>query len=330
MILLLLKKLPKKMLISMFILFGIILLIGFICSFTMFFNNMSTFNNMKSQVQDYMNNHAVTQMSAKAAKSNVDDSLLVEMIDVGQADCTLVTNGDVTMLIDAGNNADGPLVVQYLKNMGVSRIDYLIGTHPHEDHIGGLDDVIDAFDIGELIMPNVVTTTKTCEDVLVSAKNKGLQITRPTVGDTWNIGNSVCTILSCSPADDEEDLNQWSIVVKVVNNKVSFLFEADATEANEKKMIESGMDLSATYLRVAHHGSYTSSSEDFVKLVNPSYAIISVDEDNEYEHPHKSTMKTLCKYADYLAMTSSQGTIRVTSNGITSDITTIFTNTDGN
>ena len=246
--------------------------------------------------------------------------LQIHYIDVGQADSILITLNDYTMLIDAGENSDGDTVVEYLKQQNISEINYLIGTHPHEDHIGGLDDVINNFDLETVLMPKVTTTTKTYESVLDALLNKNQSITAPTVGDKYSFDSAEFTILS---VENEEtgNLNESSIVIRLVYGNQSFVFCGDAEISNEEKMLSSGLTLTSNVLKVGHHGSDTSSCEEFIKTVNPELAIISVGTDNKYKHPCESTLDTLKKYNVSVYRTDLNGTIIVKSDGTSHTIT---------
>ena len=155
------------------------------------------------------------------------EDLSIDFIDVGQADSILVRNQDKVMLIDAGTNEAGETVVNYLKNLGITKIDYLIGTHPHEDHIGGLDDVINNFDIGQIYMPKIETTTKTFEDVLDAIENKNLTVTAPNKGDKIELGQAVGEFMT-EPILDKDNLNVSSLVLRLEFGNTSYLFMGDA------------------------------------------------------------------------------------------------------
>ena len=211
----------------------------------------------------------------------------VYFFDVGQADSILVVNNGKTMLIDAGNNDDGDLIVKNIKKLGISKIDYLIGTHPHEDHIGGLDNVINTFEIGNIFMPKVKTNTKTFEDVLDAISNKGLKVKTPKIGDTFDVGDAKCEVMSIG--EDTENLNETSIVIRMEYNDVSYLFTGDMEVSNESARNWPQTDI----LKVAHHGSSTSTSANFLKQIMPKIAIIQVGENNKYGHPHDVIIKRL-------------------------------------
>ena len=235
--------------------------------------------------------------------SNDQTSLKVYFFDVGQADSMLIQNNGENMLIDAGNNEDGETLVNNLKTLGVEKIDYLVGTHPHEDHIGGMDDIINSFEIGKIYMPNVSTNTKTFEDVIDAAKNKNLQIETPKAGDKFTIGKSSCEVAYVG--SDKENLNLSSIIIKMKYNNLSYLFTGD-TEADVENKIDFGK---INILKVAHHGSDTSSSEKFVNETAPEVAIISVGKDNSYGHPSNEIIKRYEKVGSKIYRTDEVGNI---------------------
>lgn len=248
------------------------------------------------------------------ALSTEPGQLTVHYIDVGQADCELLLMDDSAMLIDAGNNDDGDMVVEYLKEQGVTRLDYVVGTHPHEDHIGGLDDVINNFEVGTVIMPEAETNTKTFEDVLDAIDAQGLSITAPVPGDVYDFGGIQFTILAPN-GDSYSSLNNYSVVLQVVNGQDSFLFTGDAETESEQEMLQNGLSLRSTVLKVGHHGSRSSSSEEFLNAVSPTYAIISCETGNDYGHPHQETLDRLQAHKISYFRTDTQGTIIAYSDG---------------
>ena len=213
----------------------------------------------------------------------------IYFFDVGQADSMLIVNNGKTMLIDAGNNEDGDMLVKYIQTLGISKLDYVVGTHPHEDHIGGLDNVIKAFDIGTIYMPKVQTNTKTFEEVIDAISAKNLKVTTPKIGDKFEVGKAECEVMSIG--DDKSNLNTTSIVIRMCYNDVSYLFTGDMETVNESARSWPQTDI----LKVAHHGSRTSSSEKFLKQIMPKIGIIQVGTDNSYSHPHDVIIKRLEK-----------------------------------
>lgn len=245
--------------------------------------------------------------------NETEAKLRVSFIDVGQADCTLIQlpNGE-NMLIDAGNNENGAEVVKYLKNEGIGRIAYLIGTHPHADHIGGLDDVISAFDIGAFYMPKVQTNTKTFQEVLEAAKRKGLKVKTAKAGMSVAKNEEFGIDILAPNGESYEYLNNYSAVIRLVYGETSFLFTGDAERLSEEEI---GAEVSADVLKVGHHGSKTSTSEAFLQRVSPRYAYISCGEGNSYGHPHRETLRKLQEAGVTVYRADRDGTVVFRSDG---------------
>ena len=246
----------------------------------------------------------------------VSGKLKVHFIDVGQADSILIEQDSKYMLIDAGNNADGKLVKNYLIEEGVKTLEYVIGTHPHEDHIGGLDYVINDFNINKIYLPKATSTTKTFQDVVVAIKNKGMKVALPKPGETFNLGSAKCTILAPN-SSDYSSLNNNSVVIKLEFGGNSFLFTGDAESISEKEILDKGFNVSADLLKVGHHGSRTSTTDEFLSKVNPKYAVISCAAENDYGHPHKEIISKLKIKNIPIYRTDELGTIIATSDGKT-------------
>lgn len=272
----------------------------------------------------YLGNEGIEKDNGNAINNNtinnidVNSNLKIYYLNVGQADSILIQNNGQNMLIDAGNNDDGVKIVEYLKSMGISKIDYLIGTHPHEDHIGSLDDVINNFDIGSIYMPKVANTTKTFEDVLDAIENKNLTVKEPTIGETFNMQDAKFKILWAGT--NSEDLNSCSIVLKLTFGNLSYLFTGDIEEEGENEIINRGEDIKASVLKIAHHGSRSSSSSLFLDKVSPKIAVIMVGKENSYGHPNKKILDRLKEKNIEVYRTDTDGTILITSDGISNKV----------
>ena len=242
------------------------------------------------------------------------DKLRVHFINVGQADAILVQSQQANLLIDAGKNGDGQMVVDYLKQQGIQKLDVVMGTHPHEDHIGGLDTVIKQYDVKKVYLPKVNHNTKTYQDVLLALKDKHLKATAAAGGQEFALGGATVEIIAPN-SEKYKELNNYSIVCKVTYGETSFLLPGDAEELSEKEMLKQGYNLKADVLKVGHHGSHSSTSEAFLKAVAPELAVISVAKENDYGHPHQEIMQRLAAHKVKVYLTSQVGTIVMNSDG---------------
>ena len=234
------------------------------------------------KIKDVAAAEAKVKADAEAKiKLQANGELKVHYIDVGQADSILVQQGNSSMLIDAGNNGDAQTIKGYLDSQGVKALDVVIGTHVHEDHIGSMDYIINSFKVGKVFFPKQTSTTNTFKDFVSSVKNKGLNLIVPPVGSTFKIGDATVTVLAPN-GSGYEDPNDYSIVVKVTYGTTSFLLTGDAEADSESQMLSKGLDLSATVLKIGHHGSKSSTGQSFLDKVNPKYAVISVGKGNSF------------------------------------------------
>ena len=246
----------------------------------------------------------------------VEGSLVVDFIDVGQGDSILIRQGSHAMLIDGGTSESKQDLLGFLESENVSSFDYIIGTHPHEDHIGSLDDVVNSYDFDTILFPKVTTTTKTFENLVLAVKGKNKKFVEPEINKEYTLGDAKFTILA--PNSKEYDsLNNYSIVIKLTYGKNSFIFTGDAESLSESEILKNNVDLKADVLKIGHHGSSTSTSAKFLNAVSPKYAVISVGKDNSYNHPTKTTMNRLKKLGIPVYRTDEQGTIECVSNGET-------------
>lgn len=240
--------------------------------------------------------------------------LEVSYLDVGQGDATLITKGNFHMLIDAGKNEKGDMVVQYLKDAGVDKLDILVGTHPDSDHIGGLDCVIDAVAVDTLYMPDTEKDTKTYRDVKTSMKRKNLSAGMPEIGKEYTYDGNVL-VRFLAPAKKYADANDNSLVVQLAYGKNRFLFMGDAEEEVEKDILAAGYDLECDVLKLGHHGSYTATRSAFLQKADPVYGVISCGKGNSYGHPHAETLAKLEDEDVQVYRTDRMGTVRAVSDG---------------
>lgn len=244
---------------------------------------------------------------------NGTSELQVHYIDVGQGDATLIICNGEAMLIDAGDNSKGTTVQLYLQKQGVKSLKYMIGTHPDADHIGGMDVIITKFDCETIIMPDKASDTATYRDVIDAMKYKNYKNTLPIVGDTYTLGDASFTIVA--PNKSYSDTNSCSVVILLTHGNNKFLFTGDAEFESESDILSNGINISSGVLKVGHHGSNTSTGKEFLKAVNPQYAVISCGKDNSYGHPHEETLMALKSAGVQVFRTDEQGSIVATSNG---------------
>lgn len=242
-------------------------------------------------------------------------SAVVHFIDVGQADAACVTlPGGEVLLIDAGTNASENKLLSYLDKYGIRHIDYAVFTHPHEDHIGGADAVLEACSVDCVILPEAVSSSVTYEVMLDAIAAEGCAVQYATPGNSYPLGDGSFTILGAYPA--EENLNDASIILSFVFGNTSFLFTGDAEiTAENAVLLRDPAACDADVLKVGHHGSSTSSSALFLAAVSPDVAVISCGALNEYGHPHSETMKRLSVFTDHIFRTDEVGSVRVYSDG---------------
>ena len=224
----------------------------------------------------------------------LDGEMQLHVIDVGQGDSTLIMSKDGIVLVDAGPGSAEDSLVEYLKDVGITTIDYAIFTHPDEDHIGGADVVINNFEVKNVIMPNATKTTKTFEKMIEAIEQSNANVIEATSGASYTLGDIAFRILAPNKASYSAT-NNYSVVVKLTYGNNTFMLTGDAESESESEILAKypASELRADFLKVGHHGSSTSTSTAFLTAVSPSIASISCGEDNKYNHPHRETIEKL-------------------------------------
>ena len=241
-------------------------------------------NSKKINLNDNINNSKFTDVDFN------NDDLNVLFMYVGQADSTFIKYKNKTMLIDAGNNEDGNNIVKFLKDKGISKLDYIVGTHYDEDHIGGLDDIIENFDIGKFYLSNGGELGPNYYNLEKAAKKKNLAITIPKVGDKIDFGDVNMEVMAASKFDGKND-NNASIVIQAKYGSRKYLFMGDLEKQEEAKRKWNEVDV----LKAGHHGSNTSSTQEFLNQVKPKYVFVSVGKNNKYRLPNVKAMERIEK-----------------------------------
>lgn len=249
------------------------------------------------------------EISVSPASSDAENT--VNFIDVGQGNCTLVKSGESAMLIDAGETDKGKDVVSYLKALRINKLDYIIISHQHSDHMGGMIEVLNSdIEVGKIIMPKIpqelTPTSYTYTNLLNAIKEKGLKV-RAARDEEFSVGN--IKVNTYAMEGDYSDLNNYSVVTKLTTGGGRFIIMGDLETTAEKELLNKNVDLSAEVILVGHHGSSSSSSDKFLKSVDPSCAVISVGFDNKYGHPNDAAIKRINKYTDNIYRTDLNGNI---------------------
>lgn len=253
-----------------------------------------------------------------AAVEIPEGSAQVHFIDVGEGDCSLIISDDAeTVLIDCGEYSESSKVLSYLKKLGIKKLDFVIATHPHSDHIGGMSEIISSdIEIGRFIMPKIpdeyIPTTYSYEKMLEALSEKGCEVAA-LKDETVMLGSGELRLIC--PEYDGDNLNNYSAVARFSFGNNSFIFSGDLEEACEKKIAESYLGLKSDVYKVGHHGSYTSSCPEWLRAICPDYCVIECGADNSYGHPNDSTVSRLAGYADVILRTDLNGDIVFTTDG---------------
>ena len=258
-----------------------------------------------------------TDTSALSATTQTSANVTIKFIDVGQGEAILIALPEKTMLIDAGPTGSAPKIAQVLQELGRDKIDYLVATHPDEDHIGGMADVISSTQIGTIYAPNKTNNTATYRKFLTAIQNNNLQITLAEAGTIIDQTDSYkLEILWPKKDANFPDTNDYSIIIKLTVGNKTFLFTGDAPTSAILDSNPGHIDV----LKLSHHGSRTGTTEQLVRKLSPTYAVVSYALDNSYGHPMQSVLNALRKHSVEIWGTGANGTITITCDGTNIDI----------
>lgn len=242
------------------------------------------------------------------------EEIRVYFLDVGQGDAILIQSAENAVLIDGGEYTAQKALLSYLREAGVTTLDFVVATHPHSDHIGGLPEVIGAFTVNQVLMPDVTHNTESFEKLMDAIEEQNIPLTVATAGEVYTAGPIRLEVLAPS-GGGYEDLNDYSLVMRMPYGGTAFMFTGDAGHLSEREMLDSDYDLRANVLKAGHHGSNTATGESFLTAVAPAAVVISCGKDNSYGHPHAGTLKKLADKGIPVYRTDESGSIIMGTDG---------------
>lgn len=293
----------RKKIVRVIVIIGVLIVLSYLGIDLNEFTNLSNSQNKETQ-----------HTSNVSDQKDLEGELILTMIDVGQADSFLLVQNGKTALVDCGTRSTGENVVEHLKQLGITKIDYVFGTHPHDDHMGGMYDVITNFDIGTIIIPKVESGSVTANwymKLMKEINSGGYNLEYASVGTLYHLGDATMKVIG-PITKEQSNLNNYSTVLKVSFGEQDIIMTGDAEKEVEEEILLSKENIDAEILKVGHHGSDTSSSEEFLDAISPDYALISSKLGNKHEHPIKSTMEKLEDRNIKVYRTDESGTIVVT------------------
>ena len=257
----------------------------------------------------------VIYKSSIKTKINLENNMVTHFIDVGQGDCILIQVNNKNLLIDSGTSDSKAKVISYLKRNNITKLDFIVATHPHDDHIGGMASVINTFKVDKFFAPQITATTQSFEEMIIALKSKGLKINICKPNISLDLGpNTTCIMLSPNKTS-YKDTNNYSCTIKLSYKNSTYLFTGDTEKPSEDEILAKNYDISADVLKVGHHGSNTSTSQEFLNRISPKIAVISCGAYNSYGHPNRETLNKLEKLNCIIYRTDLDKDIILISNG---------------
>lgn len=252
------------------------------------------------------------------SKGQADGLLKIYYLDVGQGDSAYIKVNDFDILIDAGPRSDTESLMEQLEALNIDDFEMAIATHPHEDHIGGMEAVFERYDVKEFYMPKVTNTTRVFENMIKAVASEGIKVKTIKEGMNFDLGSGAYIEVYSPIAESYEEFNDYSPIMKLTFGENSFMFTGDAEANVEKEVVKKySTELRADVLKFGHHGSSTSSTEEFIQAVNPNYGIISCGANNKYGHPHREILSIIDEYEIETYRTDVDGQITLSSDGKT-------------
>lgn len=240
---------------------------------------------------------------------------IIHYIDVGQGDSALVQTNNKNLLIDAGTPDSSESLINYLKTLGIKNIDFVVATHPHADHIGGMQSILKEFNVSYFCAPKVTENTDIFKNMIKTLKEKNISINILSDSHPIDLGENTKVEIYSPPNNEYDNINNYSSLLRISYGETSFLFTGDAEAEIEMEVLKLNKDLKSDVLKVGHHGSITSTTDSFLKEVSPNIAIISSGLDNSYGHPSSQVLKKLSDNKSKIFRTDEDGTIILTSDG---------------
>ena len=265
---------------------------------------------------------ATLAQSPTPSTAAVEGSMTLTVLEVGKADCLVLQCDGESMIIDGGNEGDEAYILEHLEQMGIEEFRYLVNTHPHEDHLGSLDAVVEQYPVEKAYISPKEHTTRSYENLIDALDAQQVPTEIPQPGDQWQLGGATLTVLSPDPDADYDGYNDWSIVLMAQYGQVKYLLMGDAETPVESDLLESGINLSADVLKVGHHGSSTSSKKAFLEEVSPKWAVITCDYTETAGEPHEEVAQRMEELSIPMLRTDLQGIVTITTDGSTVEVET--------